>query len=938
MANNVATLRARLVADTSQFTGAIKRARSSLGGLGKGFTLLGAATAPLKMLGGLLSKVAGGLLRIGQIAAGIILAAVFQKAVQAVMNFGKAVFKAVERMQTLRIQIGTLTARELSRSINKSIEQAVEWRGMTKEGEMLRINIDALRESVAGYEDVLKSANPALHALLSSQEKWGTVTAENAGAWISTSDAFAAAIPHTNAMMDQLARIAIISPFTLEATNNMFRMASAMGFAGDQALAITGGMLNVAAGLGLTNEQAQRLVLNFSQIRSQGKITQRDIREMSLTGFQMRDVFEEMNRTLGLSIETHEDFNKALKAGKFTWAEFTSSFESLADRQFGESARRMATTIQGIKSSLMDILTISADRIFGPAADAMGPIFDQMLDQFTVIVESGKLDEIGEVLRTKVAAGMTSFQESFELIQARGMGVYNSIVTILTGLEDAGVISEGWAMKLAGVHDKFFAIKGFINDITTGIGNAVRQGGMILGEGMDAAREGGQIDPELLNTPLAILAGGAADILAPLLVWWEDTFAPAVEGVIERLKGPVMDFVTNFVTGFTDTPIPGLLEAITGAIANIKPDTLQSVADAIVQIATFLADNAETIGRFVSTFLILAGLASAISTVAGAIGAIVAAIASAGGVMGVLSALLALIGGPITLAIAAVALALVAWKENWGGIQEKVGSVIDFLSGKFEDLKAKFEEIKDSMVAIWDEHLAPIWEAFMGVVEGVLTIIQDVVGVFTALRDIAIQIGTAFAEKFGPPVKEFVEDVLSKVKEKLQPIVDLFKDWWDIVSGKLAPVIEDLKDVLSGFIENQLKALKGGLDLVKGALDTVHGLFQTLKDALSNFELPWWLKPGSPPPLAFALMDIADGLEKAKKGMHGLKAGMSGANGFAQAAGDAALAIVGNGANKGAGQDPVAATLQAILATLKSQGDKDSRAQAMAEALQTADF
>ena len=140
----------------------MKRARGSLSGVAKGFTLLGAATAPLKMLGGLLSNIAGGLLRIGQIAAGIILAAVFQKAVRAVMDYGKAIFAAVERMQTLRIQIGTLTARELSKSINASIEQAVVWRAMGKDGQILSFDIEKLREAVSGYEDVLRTADPAL--------------------------------------------------------------------------------------------------------------------------------------------------------------------------------------------------------------------------------------------------------------------------------------------------------------------------------------------------------------------------------------------------------------------------------------------------------------------------------------------------------------------------------------------------------------------------------------------------------------------------------------------------------------------------------------------------------------------------------------------------------------------------------------------------------
>jgi hypothetical protein len=106
MASNVATLQAKLVADTSQFLRELKRAQGALGGVGRGFKLLSMAAAPLRMVGGLLGKVAGGLLRIGQIAAGILLAELFRKGAQDIQWLQSNPMVAPKNLHRLRQRIG----------------------------------------------------------------------------------------------------------------------------------------------------------------------------------------------------------------------------------------------------------------------------------------------------------------------------------------------------------------------------------------------------------------------------------------------------------------------------------------------------------------------------------------------------------------------------------------------------------------------------------------------------------------------------------------------------------------------------------------------------------------------------------------------------------------------------------------------------------------
>jgi hypothetical protein len=70
------------------------------------------------------------------------------------------------------------------------------------------------------------------------------------------------------------------------------------------------------------------------------------------------------------------------------------------------------------------------------------------------------------------------------------------------------------------------------------------------------------------------------------------------------------------------------------------------------------------------------GLLAQILAVTGAIAGIVAAIAFADKIINVIRVSLLLLTSPLGLIIAAIAVFAIAWQNNWGGIQEVVGSVV----------------------------------------------------------------------------------------------------------------------------------------------------------------------------------------------------------------------------------------------------------------------
>lgn len=544
MATNVATLHAKLSADTSDFQSKMKSASKLFGGFGGLFGgAFKLAMAPLRLIGGLIKGLFSPLAAIGKIAAGIGLARIFEAGVSALSRLASHAIDVTGIMQRLGLQIQTMAAREMQKNINAAIDQSITYRQISGATETLVFDVAKLNAALGDQRQMLLDLNPELREALFSGRQYAIVQADIAKKWLGTSDVFEAAAPRARELQLQLQEIALISPYTIATTNTMFRLGTSLGFTTDQSLVMTKGMLDVAAGLGLTNEQSQRLVLNFAQIRSQGKMTQRDIREMSLTGFQMADVFDEMNRTLGLNIKTNKDFNAALASNKFTWEEFINAFASMAEREFGESARRMAFTIDGIKSTFQDVFYTVIPAILGPAAEEFGKFAEEGVEGLLGIVESGVLDEIGEKVAEWTRNAIADIKEWVGWGKVF-VGAFKEAGGGIDGLL-AGFQAIGDEQESTEAQQKWYGLGDTIAGLITKIGNFKEIvtgfkdfGGTLFGQIVDAFKgiEGAELPSIAEFIPdIDPGAAGVIDAIAQALVgigsWWSENGPAVLQGI-----------------------------------------------------------------------------------------------------------------------------------------------------------------------------------------------------------------------------------------------------------------------------------------------------------------------------------------------------------------------------------------------------------------------
>jgi hypothetical protein len=389
----------------------------------------------------------------------------------------------------------------------------------------------------------------------------------------------------------------------------------------------------------------------------------------------------------------------------------------------------------------------------------------------------------------------------------------------------------------------------------------------------DAATEAGsKLLPAL--TPLLSLLGDLAEQALPVLLGAFDKVAPVIENVsqfIQSLVGnlqegmspmdafieaiwdfapqPVLDALVNF----RDVILPGLIEKIT----EIK----DKIVEFMEPIITWIQQNIELKDALMALGIVLGGivLASLIS-----IGTAIAPILIAAG---------ALIG--------LVALVRTAWEENWGGIQEKTQSLMDWMLPKFEELQVWLAEnipvAIEKLKGFWENTLKPaiesVWQFLSETLypffrdtlvpwlqEKIPAAIEILRGFWEDTLMPALDKVWTFLTVDMQPVWEALEDLLGVaipiVLEALQGLwenvlLPAMESVWKFIKEKLGPIFEWLKDTV---VDPLSKSFDGTSNAIQNLVDWIH----RAKDALEKFELPDVLTPGSPTPFELGLRGIGE--------------------------------------------------------------------------------
>ena len=371
----------------------IDNAASGLGTVLKGVGKVGSGalkllTAPLRAIGkvaGLawkgLTAVAKSIWRIGEYVVGNLIARAITAIGEAIANLARDALQAAEDIQTMRIALEGLVAREMV-----AAQEAAEDLGGAFGG---------VRRETLTMEDALSQAGPRAEELLL-----------------------------------QLRDIALISPYQFNQVEDTFRLAMAFGMGSEEAIKFTQATLDTAAGLGMTDEVMTRFVYNLAQAVIGGDLTAINLRQMRLTAFDLAGVLSD---ELGMSIE---EVREGLEDGSLTLADVSDAFLNYADVVWAGAAERMSKTMMGLRNSFLDLFFFVGADTLTPLVEMLSDRLGTVFDDASEILETGVLIRIGEAIGEMAVKGLEMIP--FDAIMKAMPTVLDAIALLLEGrFEDA---------------------------------------------------------------------------------------------------------------------------------------------------------------------------------------------------------------------------------------------------------------------------------------------------------------------------------------------------------------------------------------------------------------------------------------------------------------------------------------------------------------------
>lgn len=708
------------------------------------------ASGPLRNVGSALGNMS-------QIAGGILGANLFSGLVQGIQSIASNAIGATAGLQQMQVGLESLVAREIAQ---QSASQAAT-------------------DALAGITSEVMTIGEALPF---AQDK-------------------------AKDLMKELENIAIASPYQLETISNTFTQAMAFGYTTKEAKTYTAALLDMAAGTGANNERLGRMAYNLAQIRMQGKVTAMDVRQLAMAGFDLTSVLRYAGQEMGIQINTHEDFNKAIESGQITWEQFNDSFAKYSKENFGGASERMSRTLMGLQSTFKDIFVLTIPKIIGGAVEKFTGFASRILDGFLKIRDSGLLEEWGEQVSKvfdKVLLFLNPLADALLLFfdyLAMGYAPGAALRLVLMKLFGAGIVTQinqvAYTVRhvIGAVKEGVATITPYLKMAWEWIASHVQLKDVLYGLGLIILAV---VIPSILSMlvamlPIILTVAAVIGAVALLRTAWENNWG----GIQEKTAAAwawLQPILTNLWT-WLQTNIPAAIETLKSfwettlqpalqtfwdwVQTNVFPklqdlwDWLQvKVPEAITTLKTFWE---ETLKPALQTFW-----------------------------------------DWVTTTV------FPKLQELWDWLATNIPAAITTLK-TFWDTELK--PVLDKLVTLYNESVKPVLESF---------------------RDVLVEVGELGFKVLAGVWTEFLEPALTALWDKLKEIITWIGDGWK-------KTWDDFKLWLDEAVT--------GVNGVKDALSAAKDWLDKLGTALGNITLPDWLTPGSPTPFEMGLRGITSAMQ-----------------------------------------------------------------------------
>ncbi len=385
--------------------------------------------------------------RVGQIAAGILIAGTIRAITDQIFGLGRTAFDAIAQLQLMEVGLQSLIGRELARG--NVIETSVLRELSLSEAQILTLDklivkraklTEELEEATTAYNDLTESEElgsiATLEASIAMRElqgeldttttKIGNLQSQASGTvtvfekvrqgQMSLRDALRLAQEPAKQLTKWVTKLALISPYEEKDILNVMRVAAGYGFitqyGGDAiteterlklaqddgvvtAQRLTVALLDLIAAIGLPAENLGRITLALGQVRAHGKLLAQEIRQMINAGVGL-DI---MALAMGMTVD---EFMNAQKAGNILAEDFLPKLVELLEKDLAGAAERVSRTLLGLQANFTELKRVMLREFFLPLVEYMIPTLLELYDNLSSEENLAKVRGWGETFRNEV--------------------------------------------------------------------------------------------------------------------------------------------------------------------------------------------------------------------------------------------------------------------------------------------------------------------------------------------------------------------------------------------------------------------------------------------------------------------------------------------------------------------------------------------------------
>ena len=393
--------------------------------------------------------------RIGQIAAGILIAGAIRGITDQIAGLARTAFESIADIERMTVGMEGLIARELARgqaieTVSTSIRTLTEAEILSLDklklsyfqlgeelaeaethhsdmmGEFGEGSMEVLEASIAVRElkEEVMGVGSEMEALAAMEGAIVSFTTSSTEGAVSLADALGLAVGPAEQLLDWVVQQALLSPYGEQQVMDALRVAAGYGFVTQAfgeavteterlALAqehgvvtaqrITLASLDLIAAIGEQPETLVRIMRAFGQIRGHGKLLGMEIRQLVNAGVGL-DI---MALSMGMTVD---EFQRAQTEGKILADEFIPNLVRTIEEGLGGSAARLSKTLSGLKENFGDLRRVLLREFLGPLVYEIEPALLKFYENMSSPENIAKVAIMGENLRDTVLDGVKWFQ------------------------------------------------------------------------------------------------------------------------------------------------------------------------------------------------------------------------------------------------------------------------------------------------------------------------------------------------------------------------------------------------------------------------------------------------------------------------------------------------------------------------------------------------